>query len=396
MTEALSPTLSTLQDVASLLAAVALLYHILALWEAWKFARQDPPPAPEALPPVSVLKPLAFWDPATRDNLRSFCQQDYPRFQVVLGPRPEDAAALRLAPPCQGDERREVTMVVCDQERAVNPKISQVLEMWPHARHDFLVLADQDMRVGPNYLRRVVAPLLDRRVGVVTCFHIAREAPTRAALMEARLVNTEYLPSILVGRRLLGMRFAFGATIATRREVLEAIGGFEALADYLADDYQIAYRAWRKGYRVVLSDYLVESRLPPMTWRQVLLHQLRWARTNRACQPVGWFFSVITHLTLWAVLWWALGGFTAAGTRVLLMTFAFRGLETTYYNLVFGGLRPAWRGAWMVPLQDLLFSLLWLLSLRTDVVLWRERRYRVCPDGTMRPVLPEGVAPEQL
>ncbi len=377
----------------SVLIAIAVLYHLVAIYEVWAFTREEKrPPANGDLPPVSVLKPLTVWDMETRQNTLTFCEQDYPAFQVVFGPKPDALPALRRLPPCPSTERREVTVVVCDRRRAVNPKISQVLQMWPAVKHDVIVMADADMRVTPDYLRRVVAPLADPRVGVVTCFHAAREVETLPALFEALLVNTQYLPSILVGRRVMGMRFAFGATIAFRRDVLDAIGGFEALADYLADDYQIAYQAWRRGYKILLSDYIVESRLPPMSWRQLLSHQFRWARTNRACQPTGWFFSVVTHLTTWSTAWWVVSGFSHTGWRVLILTFLFRTLQAAYYNARLEGLRPAWTGAWLAPLADLIFTLMWALSFLKDTVVWAGREYEVFPDGTMREVTPEEVA----
>ncbi len=383
-----------LRDLSVFIIAVSLVYHLLALWEGWKFAHRRPWPKPKTLSPVSVLKPLAHWDEETRDNVRSFCTQEYPRLQVVLGPKADVALQVREASPCPQDERLEVTTVICHDGLAVNPKINQVIQMWPHVHHDWIVLADQDMRVGPDYVQRVTAPLADPEVGLVTCFHAAWGAETLPALVEALLINTEYLPSMLVGRRLMGMRFAFGATLATRRDIIEGMGGFDALADYLADDFQMAQMALKLGHRVVLSDYIVESRLAPMSWRQMLTHQLRWARTNRACAPSGWFFSIITHLLFWTTVFWVLSGFSAASARLLFATMLFRGMETTYYNHVFQGIRPAWMGAWLAPVQDLVYFAVWLLSFRTDEVEWAGHRYEVLPDGTMRLVVPEGVAPQ--
>ncbi len=382
-----------LRILVSAVIGFALLFHLWALYEVWAFTARRQAPSPNGpWPPVSVLKPLGAWNAEVQANLATFCAQDYPRYQVVVGPRADIAPRVRLDAVCTSDARREVTLVTCDERRAVNPKINQVLQMMPAVRHPVIVLADADMRVTPEYLRHVVAPLRDPAVGVVTCYHIAREAPTLPALVEALLVNTEYLPSILVGRRLQGMHFAFGATIALRRDVLEAIGGFEALADFLADDYQIAHRAIAAGYRVVLSDYLVESRLPPMTWREVVLHQLRWARTNRACQPTGWFFSLVTHLTFWCVVWWVLSGFSLTGQRLVALSVLFRVVQTMYYNARVDGLQPAWSGAWLAPVRDALFFFVWLWSHLTDRVVWAGRVYEVFPDGRMREVPAEEVA----
>lgn len=382
--------------LVSALVGIAILYNLAGVYEVWAFtARRRPCTTNGKLPPVTVLKPLTAWNTDVRENLASFCHQDYPKYQVVIGPKPDHAAAVQRQLPCPHDDRREVTVVVCDDRRAVNPKINQVLQMDPAARYDVLVLADADMRVTPEYLRCVVAPLTDPEVGVVTCYHVAHDAPTTAALVEALLINTEYLPSILVGRRLQGMHFGFGATLATRRDVLQAIGGWDTLGDYLADDYQLADRAARAGFRVVLSDYLVESRLSPMTWREMILHQLRWARTNRACQPTGWFFSIITHLTFWSVVWWIVSGLSTTGRDLVLLTLVFRAVQSTYYNARINGLRPAWRGAWLVPLRDAIYFLVWLWSHLTDEVTWAGRTYQVFPDGRMREVPTEVSLPQE-
>ena len=381
-------------DVLILLIIMAsLAYHLLAFWEGWKFRRHRAPASPPYLPPVTILKPLSHWDADTRDNVRTFCRQDYPRLQVVLGPKEGIAPLVANAPPCENDERTEVTTVVCREGMAVNPKISQVVQMWPYVRHDWILLVDQDMRVGPDYLRRILATLQKPGVGLVTCFHAVREVSTLPAFVEALLINATYLPSMLVGRRLMGgMRFALGATLATRRDIIEAIGGFEALADYLADDFHLGRLVRERGYRVVLSDYVVESRLPSMSWHQMVLHQLRWARTNRACAPRGWLFSVITHLLFWVMVFWVVDGFSVWGSRLLFASLLLRSAENTYYNYVFDGLRPAWKGAWLVPVQDAVYFLVWLLSFHTDTVEWAGHRYEIFPDGTMRPVTVEKVA----
>lgn len=281
---------------------------------------------------------------------------------------------------------RPVQWVVCDLRLAENPKISEVLQLYPLAEHDVLILSDADMRVDTAYIARVVAPLQDPRVGVVTCLYRVREAPTLFGIVEALMINVDFVPSVLVARRLFGLKFAFGASIAIRREVLEAIGGFEALADYLADDYQIGHRAWEAGYHVVLADYLVENRVPAMSFGDLYRHQLRWARTNRVCEPAGWFFSQITHLTFWALTWLALSGFSEVGWRLLGATLLFRVLEGGYMNARLDGLRRYWRIAWLMPLKDLFSLAMWFLSFTGNRVYWAGRQYLVARDGRMKEV----------
>lgn len=374
-----------IQDLVSLIIAASLAYHVLAMYEVTRFARGlRRPPGSSFQPPVTLLKPLVVWNDQTRENLVSFCRQRYPAYQMLVGiPVRLDADALiaELIPLAEGTA---LQWAVCDEQVATNPKLNQVLQLLPLARHEILVLSDADMRVDPNYLSCTVAPLQEPEVGVVTALYSVREASTLSALVEALMINVDFAPSVLVARRLFGMAFAFGASIALRRDVLEAIGGFAALADYLADDFQIGHRAAKAGYRVVLAEYVVENRLPAMGFIDLYRHQLRWARTNRICRPTGWFFSLITHLSFWATTWLALSGFSEAGWRLVGATLVFRALEGQYVNARLNGLRRFWRVAWLMPLKDLFSLAMWVLSFTGSQVHWAGREYRVMWDGRMR------------
>jgi len=374
-----------IQDLVSLIIVASLAYHVLAVYEVARFARGLRRPLESSFqPPVTLLKPLVMWNDQTRENLVSFCHQRYPAYQVLVGiPAHLDVDAL-IAELTPLAERTTLQWTVCDEQVATNPKLNEVLQLLPLARHGIFVLSDADMRVTPDYLARVVAPLQEPAVGVVTALYSVREAPTLPGAVEALMINVDFAPSVLVARRLFGMAFAFGASIALRREVLEAIGGFAALADYLADDFQIGYRAAKAGYRVVLAEYVVENRLPAMGFIDLYRHQLRWARTNRICRPTGWFFSLITHLSFWATTWLVLSGFSETGWRLVGATLVFRVLEGQYVNARLNGLRRFWRVAWLMPLKDLFSLAMWALSFTGNQVHWAGREYRVLRDGRMR------------
>lgn len=383
--------LSWTQDAVTIIIVAAVAYHALALYEVRAFARRQRAVAqPSSLPPVTVLKPLSEWDSATQENLASFCHQRYPRYQLLVGIPPavgSDLTALVGRVPAADTE---VQWVVCTQRLATNPKVSELLHLYPLAAHDLLVFTDADIRVEPDFLARIVAPLQLPEVGVVTCLYRVREAPTWPAAVEALMTNVDFTPSVLVARRLFGLKFTLGAGIAVRRQVLEAVGGFVGLADYLADDYQIGHRASQAGYRVVLADSVVEHRLPPMGLRDLYRHQVRWARTHRVCQPTGWFFSIITHLTFWSTAWLALSGFSDAGWRLVGVTLVFRVLEGRYLNACLDGLRPFWKVAWLMPLKDLFSLTMWVLSFTGNRVHWAGREFVVSRDGRMREVGEQG------
>lgn len=377
------------QRVVSVIATASLAYHLLALYEVTHFIRRRrTTPDNVFSPPVTLLKPLVDWNRETRENLASFCRQRYPRYQILVGFPARDApelGAVNLTTPSPGGTVQGVT---CDRRLAVNPKVSELLHLEPLAEHEVLVLCDADMRVGPEYIAHAVAPLRDPEVGVVTFLYCMREAPTLPAAVEALMINVDFAPAVLVARRLFGLKFALGASIGIRRDVLHALGGFEGLADYLADDYQIGHRAWQAGYRVVLSDYVVENRLPAMGFRDLYRHQLRWARTYRLYRPVGWFFSIIGHLSFWVTTWLVFSGFAKMGWRLVGLTLIFRILEGGYLNTRLNGLRGYWKVAWLMPVEDLFSLAMWALSLRGSRVHWAGREFVVTTDGRMQEVEP--------
>ena len=370
-----------------MIVVAGMAYHVLTLYEVTRFARRRRTPSGVSFfPPVTLLKPVVTWDEQTRDNVASFCRQHYPPYQLLAGIPPHHSANPLVGELATPPSDVVVQWVTCNRHLATNPKINKLLHLYPLEQHDILILSDADMRVDTEYIAQTVAPFHDSEVGVVTCLYSVREAPTLPAAIEALMINMDFAPSVLVARRLFGMKFALGASIAIRREVLDASGGFQTLADYLADDYQIGHRAWQAGYRVVLSDCVVENRLPAMSFRDLSRHQLRWARTHRICQPVGWFFSIIAHVTFWATAWLALSGFAEAGWRLVGATLIFRVLQGRYVNRRLNGLSAFWKVAWLVPLKDLFSLTLWALSFTSGRVHWAGREFVVAGDGRMQEV----------
>ncbi len=268
---------------------------------------------------------------------------------------------------------------------AVNPKVSQLIQLEGAIAGDIVVVSDDDIRVGPDYLARIVLPFRDPGVGAVTCLYVSRTAPTWSAAIEALAVNIDFAPAVLVARRLFGVKFALGASLAVRREILASLGGFRGMADYLADDYQLGRQVLARGFRLTLAPYLVENTLPPLDLAFLWRHQLRWSRTNRVCQPVGWFFSVVTQLLVWTLVWAAGRGFDGPSRTVIAGMVAFRLAEAWLINRALGGLRPFWKYAWLIPPKDLFSTAMWALSFTGRRVHWAGQDYLVSADGRMRP-----------
>ena len=253
--------------------------------------------------PVSILKPLKGTDPEMYESFRSHCLQDYPEYEIIFGVSDPDDPAIECVKKLQREfPDRRIHLMVCPGILGANVKVSNLAQMLTETRYDRLIVNDSDIRVRPDYLRRVTAPLADLRVGMATCLYRGAASPTMGSRLEALGISTDFCPSVLAARQLEGgIRFGLGSTLAFRRAELEKIGGFASFIDYLADDYELGKRIAGLGLRVDLSDVVVETFLPPYRLREFLAHQLRWARGVRDARPRG-YRSGFTFGLLWALL----------------------------------------------------------------------------------------------
>ena len=266
------------------------------------------------------------------------------------------------------------------QRPANNGKVGALAELAKVARFPVLLVNDSDIFVGPGYLREVVAPLDDPRVGVVTCLYRAR-AGDRPSRWEAIGLETEFMPSVLMAR-LVGMAgFALGSTMVFRAKQIRQIGGFEAVEDFIADDYQLGARVAALGFRVALSKTVVETELGGATWGDVWRHQLRWSRTIRVSQPAGYFGYVVTHATLWSLVAMAAGAWQA-GIAALAIRMA-AGVLTAAAVL---GDRRILMDFCLIPVRDLWGVAVWVGGLFGDTVKWRDRTLKLSRDGRIRPL----------
>jgi ceramide glucosyltransferase len=341
------------------------------------------------LPGVTVLKPLKGLDADLSRNLASFCEQDYPEFQILFGVADADDPAVRVVRQLQAAyPRADIGLVIDGRVYGTNYKVSNLHNMYRAAKHDVIVIADSDIRVGRDYLRRLASELQDPGVGLVTCLYRAVNTGGLPTLVETLFINTDFTPMVMVARAVEKPSYAFGATMALRRSTLDEIGGFLPLANYLADDYQLGHRIAARGYRLALSDTVVETVLALGSWRRLLDHQLRWARTQRACRPGGHFASIVIHGTLWATLNLLYSHFTSPACLVAALVLALRiGTASAICNRYLQApLTPV--GAALVPLKDLFISAVWLLSFLGDTVRWSGHEFRVLKDGQMVLVTP--------
>src|SRR6059036_1629269 len=272
-------------------AWLGLAYCFLAFWTTVKFHLHNRKrPAGDFTPLVSILKPLCGLDPHGYESLRTHCIQDYPNYEIVFGvAAPDDPAVTAVEQLMSEFPKLSIRLVVCSNIFGMNFKISNLLQMLPEARHEYLVINDSDIGVPRDYLRKVVGPLQDRVIGIVTCLYRGVASRSIGSRLEMMGIESDFIPGILFAKQLeKGIRFAMGSTIAFHRDVLERVGGLASIADYLADDYELGRRVSSAGLRVELADCIVEHYLPQDSWSGFFQHQLRWARTLRSCRPEGY------------------------------------------------------------------------------------------------------------
>jgi ceramide glucosyltransferase len=343
--------------------------------------RRGPYPAATRLPRVSVLKPLCGAELETYECLRSVCDQDYPEFEVIFGVSEADDPAVAIAQRLQREfSARNVKIVVDRRQHGTNRKVSNLLNMMPSVSSDVLVLSDSDVRVPADYLSRVVAPLIDDGVGIVTCAY--RGQPRRGfwSLLGALFINEWFLPSVCVAAATGSRSFAFGATIAIRRDVLSRIGGFSAIANQLADDYRLGELTRQLGLRTVLSDLIIETSVTEQSFKDLVRHELRWLRTIRALRPFGYVLCFVTFGMPVAVLGAVLAGGAKPAMEMLVLTAIAR--LVLHFRVSLPGSPVS--HLLVLPFRDLLSVSLWLWGFATRRVQWRDDRYHVHRDGSVQ------------
>jgi ceramide glucosyltransferase len=374
----------SLIGVASLVMATGYaLVNVVAVL-VWRFPKRGRSPGGSA--PVTALKPLCGAEPRLYEDLRSFCIQDYPQYQVVFGIRdPSDPA--RLVAERLRDEfpHLDIDVVVNPQLHGSNFKVSNLINMLPSARHDLLVTADSDGSVDSRYLAVVTAPLADRDVGLVTCVY--RGVPTLGiwSRLGAMYTNEWYVPSVLVAWLFGHQGYVSGQTICLTRETLRDIGGLEAIANHLADDYRLGELVRESGRRIVLSPYVVAGVHHETSLHAVTRHEIRWMRTLAVLRPRsfrGLFLTFSLPLGLVGFLLAKDASSSAAVPILLTLTLSLRAIVHFAHRL--GDDRSMFADLWLLPLRDVLICWVWLRSFFSSQVLWRGAEFDVDPDGIMR------------
>ena len=372
--------------MSSVLAMLAISSLALTLWR-WIASRrfplhQPPPPLNGNLPALTLLKPIKGADAYTRQCLRSWLAQDYARpIQVLFGvPSADDPVCTIVRALMEEFPQIEISLIVCDRRLAINGKVSTLMQLRLHVKHEFIVISDADVRARPDLLRNVVATLTQPGVALVSCFYHMAAPSTLAGRWEAMAVNADFWSEVLQARSIMDVDFALGAVMALSRNQLNSIGGFEPLGGYLADDYQLGHRVFRQGGRIVLSPFVVACHEPVRGWGNAWSHQLRWARTVRACKPVAFFFSILANATLWPVLWCLFGNHAALCSCACLL-FRIGTAMDQQQRLMQSN--HSYVYAWLIPVKDMLSAVIWAQSFIGNRIEWCGEQFRVLPGGTL-------------
>ncbi len=365
------------------LTAASWAYWLVASWCIEQFFAEPQPEVDPSLPPVSILKPVRGLDAEAYENFASFMRQDYPEYEVLFGVTDPRDPALELIARLQRDfPGRKIRSFVATP-RGANDKVSILCHLAQMAYHDTLVICDSDIRVSPDYLRRICAPLQDPDVGLVTCLFQGTQAQTLTAKLEAQYIGATFLPGVLVGRNYLHMRFALGASNALRRQQLRDIGGFESLVNYLADDYQLGAKIAATGHRVHLSDYMTQTVLGATTFREQWHREMRWAKCLRVSRPLEYPVLLFTLPMPMSVLTAAATGFSPLGLGVVGASLALRWLVS--WQLARRTRDEVYSRSWhLLPLRDMLTYVIWCGASVGRHVTWRGRRFALGKGGFLQ------------
>jgi ceramide glucosyltransferase len=365
----------------------ATAYSLLSLWCGWRFFKGQASEGRGQGVAISILKPVKGLEEDSYQNFASFCSQTYSgAVQLIFAVAAADDPVVPVIRQLMADfPNLDISLQINATIHGPNSKVSNLINAYPQAKYDLLMVCDSDIRVTPTFLRSVTAHFGDPQMGLVSSPYRSSKVFGVATALEALAFTSEMIPNVLVARQLEGLSFALGAAMTFRRRALDDIGGLPALVDYLADDYQLGHQVNRAGWKLALDRQPVESILKPETMAGILQRQLRWARTMRVSRPGGYLASGITLPGL-AILLALFTGPLPEALAAIVLLYSVRLSVTTCFSRYWlaDRLLPAW--GWLLPLRDLLAFATWLFSFLGNRVSWRGQRFIVRPGGRLSPL----------
>ncbi|MFZ0286588.1 MAG: glycosyltransferase [Terriglobales bacterium] len=369
-------------------ATFPFIYYLISLYSAWGFFRRPSirTPTPEFTPPVSNLKPIRGVDPDAYENFASFCRQDYPDYELLFCVGEKDDPVVPILEKLARDfPERRITVLFGTSGNAANDKVAKLARLVSEARNEVVVISDSDVRARPDYLRTVVAPLADPKIGAVTCFYVPTEEKTLAESLQTIGMVSDFYAGILVARELDGVKFALGPTIATTRTRLAGFGGYKAIENQPGDDLLVGRLIAEQGYEVELLPYTVLTVADYGSMPDLLHKRMRWVVVMRHMRPWGHLGLLFTQGLPWSLAAIAIHP-TAAVAAWYLGAYLGLRLAMTWLIGVRGlGDRGLWKKLWLIPVWDGLAFFIWLFSFLRSSIRWRGDEYYI-RDGQLVPV----------
>jgi ceramide glucosyltransferase len=378
-------------------AAIPFIYYLIAVFSTWRFFRvssRQNSPIGSFTPPVSILKPVRGLDPDAYENFASFCRLDYPEYEILfcVGDRNDPVLSViervvRDFPACK------IRVLFGSGRVAANDKVAKLARLTNEARYEYVVINDSDVRVDSDYLRTVVAPLVDPKVGAVTCFYAPTDERTLTQHLQSVGMLSDFYAGILVAWQLDGVKFALGPTIATMRARIAGFGGFEAIENRPADDLLVGRLIAEQGYEVRLLPYSVLTVADYDSMRDLFNKRLRWIVVMRKMRPRGHIGLIFTLGLPWALAAVAVRPTLGIGAGYLGTYLALRWVMTWLIGSWGLKQRLSWQKYALIPVWDAMATFIWLLSFTRTSIMWRGYKYFI-RDGQLVPAV--SIAQQEL
>lgn len=374
-----------LSDLTFLLCLVSFGYYLYAIYAVIRFFSLTSEIDLTFCPSVTILKPLCGLETEMYDTLASFCQQDYPVYQIIFTVQKINDPSVAIVQQLKQDfPQVDIQLIISDRCLGHNLKISNLANGINRAKYDILIFSDSDIKVSSDYLKTIIQPLKNDNVGIVTCLYRSKTTNFIAAF-EAIGVTTHFHPSVFVAYFVEGIRYGFGSTIVIRKSVLESIGGLMSVANCLADDYKLVNLAYQKGYQVSLSSYIVEHSLNTQTWSELIQHQSRWFKCIRVERCWSYWGLLITYGVVFGFLFLILSKASLISYVLLIIFLITRLFLAWLVGIYYFQDQGVKQWFFFIPFRDFLGILIWFYGLFSNTVIWRGERFKLLKNGQMIP-----------
>lgn len=376
-------------DVILAVAVIPFIYYLIVIYSSWRFFHEPLPPSSQTpfTPPVSNLKPVRGLDPDAYENFASFCRQDYPDYELLFCATPGDPAVPVLEKLAQDFPERQIRIIFEETSSGTNDKVNKLDRLVREARHEIVVISDSDVRANPDYLRMVVGPLADPRVGAVTCFYLPIEEKGFVESLQNIGMLSDFYAGVLVAKQLDGVKFALGTTIATRCKLIEGFGGYKAIENRPGDDLLVGRLIAEQGYEVKLPREAILTVPDFGSFRGLVLKRLRWFVVMRHMRPWGHLGLLLTQGLPWSLAAVAVHP-TAAVALGYLGAYALLRCAITWIIGIRGLKHPGvWARSPLIVVWDAVAFAIWLVSFTKNSIRWRNKDYYI-RDGVLEPVVP--------